>query len=119
MTNLFDAKQYHKEYYLKHKDKLNKQSKEYYKNNRDRQLQLQKDFAYKRKYGISQEEVDALFIKQKGRCAICNQTYHRTLHVDHNHVTGKVRGLLCKTCNTHLGTYEKHKEAINGYLNEN
>ena len=118
MMSLFDSKEYQKQYYQKNKEKLNKLSKEYYAVNKEEQLYLQKGFAYKRKYGITQEDFDYMYISQGGVCAICELPYHRTLHVDHNHNTGKVRGLLCKTCNTHLGTYEKYKIKIDEYLNE-
>lgn len=70
-----------------------------------------KKSAYIRTYGITQEDYDQLFEKQNGRCAICGEfetskVYGkiRTLSVDHNHETGKVRGLLCHKCNTMLGS---------------
>lgn len=49
---------------------------------------------------------------QRGLCAICGKPpsitrTHWTLVVDHDHVTGKVRGLLCRKCNADLGIFEK------------
>jgi hypothetical protein len=47
-------------------------------------------------YGISQEQYRALWVAQGGRCYICQRKTHtRRLAVDHDHVTGEVRGLLC------------------------
>lgn len=47
-------------------------------------------------YGITREEYDALFAAQGGRCFICQRISHsKRLAVDHDHDTGKVRGLLC------------------------
>ncbi len=49
---------------------------------------------------------NALMEQQNGGCRICGKRpnpKHRAFHVDHDHVTGKVRGILCKTCNTALG----------------
>lgn len=52
-------------------------------------------------YGITHAEYQALYTAQGGLCAICQRANGKTrrLAVDHNHETGEVRGLLCKTCN--------------------
>lgn len=57
----------------------------------------------KRRYGVSVEEVFNKQKEQDNACAICHATFTRTPHVDHNHLTGKVRGLLCGSCNTACG----------------
>lgn len=59
-------------------------------------------------HGIPIEESNALFKKSNGCCQICN--IKTKLYVDHNHITGKVRGLLCQQCNSALGFL---KEDIN------
>jgi hypothetical protein len=60
-------------------------------------------------YGITIEQYDAMLAAQGGVCAICKKPRangHR-LHVDHNHTTGEVRGLLCVTCNSAIGTLKE------------
>ncbi len=53
--------------------------------------------------GVSDEEYARLFAKQGGGCAICgNPPKTRRLDVDHDHKTGRVRGLLCHRCNRAL-----------------
>jgi Recombination endonuclease VII len=64
----------------------------------------------KRRYGISPAEYDALLAKQGGACAICRRRAKGRLCVDHCHVTGMVRGLLCNECNGALG-YLKDDQA--------
>lgn len=62
-------------------------------------------------YGISVEDYDKMFANQEGVCAICGSASSKRkgdkhLVVDHNHKTGKVRGLLCIQCNAGLGMFE-------------
>jgi Recombination endonuclease VII len=57
-----------------------------------------------RRYGISRDDLNALLARQRGVCGICKKK-GRKLNVDHCHVTGKVRGLLCHNCNLGLGHY--------------
>ena len=64
-------------------------------------------------YGLSKEQYERLLSKQKGCCAICNKEFVKTPHVDHNHLTGKVRGLLCHLCNTSLGGFGTIENLIN------
>lgn len=62
------------------------------------------------RYGLSEQDYADMFRSQRGRCAVCRQPENhpkRKLAVDHDHKTGKVRGLLCMTCNTLLGFLEK------------
>jgi hypothetical protein len=56
-------------------------------------------------YDMSLDEFETLVTKQNGVCAICRRVNKsgKRLSVDHNHSTGKVRGLLCVTCNFALG----------------
>lgn len=57
-----------------------------------------------RKYGLSGEAYGALYVAQAGCCAICGRHESvRALCVDHDHVTGVVRGLLCGRCNRGIG----------------
>lgn len=67
----------------------------------------------KKKFGITVEEYDAMFKEQRGRCAICGfPPIFGTLHVDHCHDTLKVRGLLCKKCNTGIGMFRDDPEVM-------
>ena len=62
----------------------------------------------KRKFGITLETYDHLFTRQGGVCAICQRPPRDdiSLHVDHEHGTGRVRGLLCFRCNNALGDFD-------------
>lgn len=59
------------------------------------------------KYDLSLEEFEAMNEAQDGKCAICGQPcpIHSRLSVDHDHETGRVRGLLCSSHNVGLGMF--------------
>lgn len=66
---------------------------------------IARDYAskIKRKYGVTKEDFQRMLAEQNGVCAICRETSDKSLHIDHNHTTGKVRGLLCNGCNLAIG----------------
>jgi DNA repair exonuclease SbcCD ATPase subunit len=75
-------------------------------------------------YNLSVDDFNNLMIQQGNCCKICGKhrdTQAKRLHVDHDHITGKVRGLLCSACNQALGLFKDDiavlKSAIK-YLNE-
>ena len=57
----------------------------------------------KREYGLSDEDMLKMLEKQLYKCEICHIDINWNCHVDHSHENGKVRGLLCGSCNTGLG----------------
>lgn len=65
-------------------------------------------------YGLTPEQYLDMLEEQQGKCAICNEvpTTKRGLAVDHDHATGKVRGLLCTGCNTALGSFKDNEELL-------
>lgn len=70
---------------------------------------------------MSLEEYEYMFNSQNGKCAICNsfETHdkHGVLAVDHDHKTGKIRGLLCFKCNTALGSVDDNIEILKNMIN--
>jgi len=90
--------------------------------NREKILKQRRGSNYKSKYGITVEDYERMLRSQRGRCKICRRKaseFKRRLHVDHCHITGKVRGLLCAGCNLAVGHLEKdpvRAAAILAYL---
>lgn len=66
--------------------------------------------AIKRKYGIDENKYNEMLKEQGGVCKICKKKSEKRLAVDHDHKSGKVRGLLCSYCNTALGSIRDDKE---------
>lgn len=60
-----------------------------------------------RKYGITVDEYDRILSKQGGVCKICGKSSQGvSLAVDHDHQTGRIRGILCENCNRGLGMFK-------------
>jgi len=58
-------------------------------------------------YNLTVEEYEQEEIKQQWRCLLCKRAPDGKFHVDHDHVTGKYRGLLCPACNKALGMFQE------------
>ena len=77
-------------------------------------------FHLKKAYGLSLEDFETLLKKSKGLCTICKRVLVRygpeknsRPCVDHNHKTGKVRGVICYSCNVGLGHFLDSPEVLN------
>lgn len=69
----------------------------------DEHRRLEREGHLRRKYGLTLNLFEALVAAQLGNCAICGANEDLDLHVDHDHRTKKVRGLLCGKCNKAIG----------------
>ena len=66
-----------------------------------------------RNFGISNQDYDELLEQQSGGCAICGRQPGKiSLHVDHDHESGAVRGLLCVGCNNALGQFHDSTDLL-------
>lgn len=81
--------------------------------------QCEKNYKLVQAYGITVEDYSAMLQEQNGRCAICGKSAmeciakgHRHLHVDHDHETKAVRGLLCGKCNSGIGAFADDPELL-------
>lgn len=86
--------------------------------------EYKRDGYLRHKYDIGLEFFNLKLIEQNNCCAICGKhesNFSKNLAVDHNHKTGKVRGLLCKNCNIGIGHFKDDISLINNaieYLNK-
>lgn len=77
----------------------------------DRNKDRRKDQRLLRQHGITLELFNAMLASQRGICSICGKT-PKKFDVDHDHVTGVIRGLLCNSCNQGLGYFHDDIEAM-------
>jgi len=121
---LSKKKTYFRKYYLNNREKIIKRSGEYSRKNRDRvnlkrrerrkkYPELVTNSDLKRRFGIILDDYNQLLYKQESRCAICLiKQDNRRFSVDHDHKTGKIRGLLCNKCNLGLGNFRDSKTIL-------
>ena len=102
---------------LEHRERRKAQHRAYYAVHKEQIKERQRRRSWAKKlsdfwrrlarfYGISREQYEGLLAKQGGVCGICRKPPQEPLCVDHSHATGRVRGLLCRKCNTGLGSYD-------------
>ncbi len=111
---------------LSFREKAKARAKTYYSNNKEQVIKrlhgdriVRKDRILKHKYGVGIEVYNTMLKNQDFRCKVCNvesSKGNRSLCIDHNHTTGKVRGLLCHNCNVALGLVREKIEVLNGLI---
>lgn len=114
--NADKLKAYHREYRQNNREKLRAANRRRWAElpEAEKVVQRAKNLAkvmkghLKSKYGITQDDWDAMYVAQGGACAICRVPGRtgksKKLSVDHCHATGRVRGLLCSICNSAIGS---------------
>ena len=65
-----------------------------------------------RMYGLTEETYQTLLTKQDNKCAVCLEQFKNNPHIDHNHSSGQVRGLLCTNCNRGIGLLKDNPETL-------
>ncbi len=99
-----------KKYRQKHRTRYRQYASQYRKDNPEKCKQYKWKYWLKSKYGLSPTDYEKLILEQRGLCGICGipqNELKRKLHVDHNHVTGTPRGLLCSNCNHAIECFER------------
>lgn len=99
-------------YYYENAEERRRKSREY--EAKPEAKEKTKCRAYRRKYGITWEEVKLIIESQDNKCVICKSVFvtSRDPKLDHCHVTGKIRGVLCHPCNVSLGLMKENVENI-------
>lgn len=110
------ARQGSQRYGAENRDRRNERLRQWRRDNPEKAHELDRRRRLRR-YGLNNAQVAEATLRQGGRCALCRRK-KADLVVDHDHATGRVRGLLCGQCNTLLGWYEKAgvRSRVEGYL---
>lgn len=89
---------YYKKWAATNREKVLKAQKAHYKRTKSKYQERH----LMKKYGITLKDFQEMLTQQNNACAICMTSLNNP-HVDHCHVSGKIRALLCKHCNSMLG----------------
>ena len=115
------VREYQKKWRAEHKEELQAYTKNYYqihkKEHKEYMKEYHRPYWLKSEYNLTPEQYADMLTKQNNRCAICGepldlQNPHR-VHIDHDHNTGKVRGILCNKCNMAIGLFRHNPEYTN------
>jgi hypothetical protein len=91
-------------YKQRHKAKVAERLRSWRARNPDKVRVYNQHGHRKAKYGLTRKQFETLLLQQHNTCALCSISFTEAkLTVDHNHITGRVRALLCQSCNTMLG----------------
>lgn len=94
---------YDKEYYEKNRERECAKQREYRERNKDKNRERQRKYRIEQ-YGISLMDYGCMLLLQDNSCALCFEVFGAERpHIDHDHKSGEVRGLLCRRCNQGLG----------------
>lgn len=106
--------EYAKEYRAKNQERIRERDRIYRKRYPDRVRRMN----LKKTYDMTPEQYASMLSEQNNKCFLCDFS-HRTngkreeqLHIDHCHVTGKIRGLLCTQCNKGLGCFKDRIDVL-------
>jgi hypothetical protein len=97
-----------REYHQKHRERDNIAKRKWRENN----VRSEQDRHYRRRYGIGFDDYWTMLQAQDSECKICGFMPDNNLVVDHCHTTGRIRGLLCKDCNTGLGMFRDRPDLM-------
>lgn len=122
--NRVKAKEYLKEYYKDPEKKQNKldADRKRYQMNKEADIRRRRNATLKCEFGITIDDYNIMLKNQNNVCGICFKPETdqdkktkkiRSLAVDHCHTTGKIRGLLCRKCNTAIGLLKEDLNIIN------
>lgn len=115
MTKQEKQKIYSATKYQKYKDKIKARTLAYKRANPEKHALHKFKSVLKLKFKITFEQYLLIFSQQNGKCSICSVTLvlrNKNTHLDHNHTTGKIRGILCKFCNNGLGFFYDSPEKL-------
>lgn len=109
------ARKYQKKAYFEDPEKFRQFSKEWYASHKEQNAKAVRKYRLKKNYQMTVEEFNDMLERQGGVCAICKgppKGRFNTYNVDHNHKTGKVRGLLCFPCNVSIGNAMENTDIL-------
>lgn len=94
------------------------QELKYKKTWRDKNKKHRSNYNCKTRFGITFGQKQIMVLAQNNKCAICGKVFRdsRDTHIDHDHITKQVRGILCFRCNNGLGNFSDNSLILNNAI---
>jgi hypothetical protein len=102
---------------MKPPEHIEQRKKKWLEENKERKKRVDRAYHLKR-YSLTPEEFDRLVLQSAGKCPICGVTFGTNglkgdgAVVDHDHATGKVRGIICNACNRGIGQFSEDTDVM-------
>ena|ERR1700693_4932804 len=118
----------HRKWMSDNREKMNKYTSNWYSKNphkkkeyREKRKEYTKLRLIQIKYGLSPKEYKELFNQTNNECPVCNVIFYSNGNgshacVDHNHTTGKIRGIICRNCNVALGNTKDNPKILRALI---
>ena len=106
-------------YRAEHREEIKAKGKAWRLANKERQTDYYRRRNLRQRFGMTLEQYNQMFQEQNGCCLTCGvhqSEVKHVFHVDHNHETGKVRGILCFRCNAALGNLGDNVDTLKAMI---
>ena len=105
-----DNKEYQRLWYARNRDRILEAARKFRREHPGHNKERSRFNHLRKMYGMTEEMYNERLASQNGMCILCGSD--KSLEIDHDHVTGRVRGIVCHCCNVALGQFKDNVEVI-------
>ena len=109
-------REYFRKWNEENRESQSAKRRDWYHKNKHLQRETRKWAHILNRYGITKKDYESMWLRQGGKCPVCDKMEldGKLLHIDHDHKTGRIRGLLCGPCNRFIGLAKENIHTLHG-----